>query len=353
MKKTAAIGATIFLLGLSAVFSFAEASTLYLQPAATTVISNSYDHYILRMCIPVSSASSLGTIFFAPGPGVSTTTTSWAVYVSKATDSLCTTGVTLLANPGIGSLEPSLIQSYTFSTTSPISLSGVHYLRIEIFDGGGGAVPITDQALGTTGFFSNADINNNPYLKLTDAINNSINWTDLEVVPPIDFGAVQFVATSTSFFSGDASGSLQALADECSTTGNIFSNALCRAFAYLFVPNPTVLDQYQNLGPQLQTKFPVSWVYQVQAEINTAATTTLSSPVWTMNLHDAGIGSTTPLGNILPNMVVFSSSTVKRYISDAQWNALMTLAGAAIWLVAFYTLYAIGHRLFTGHRQVV
>lgn len=180
------------------------------------------------------------------------------------------------------------------------------------------------------------------------------NWGAITVAPPIDFNAVSFVSTSTSFFSAtNSSSTLEAIAEQCSTTGNVFSYGLCRAFSYLFVPNPSVLNQFQNLGPQLETRFPVSWVYQVQDEIDNAATTTLSSPVWTMNLQDIGIGSTTSMGNILPNMVVFSSSTVKHYISDSQWNALMTLAGAAIWLVAFYTLYGIGHKLFSGHRQHV
>jgi len=182
----------------------------------------------------------------------------------------------------------------------------------------------------------------------------NIDWNSLSVAPPLDFNAVKFVATSTSFFSGTTSSStLEAISLECSQSGNIFAAALCRAFAYLWIPNPTVLNQYSQIGPALATKFPLSWFYQVQTAVNTVSTTTLSSPIWTMNFHDIGIGSTTPMGNVLPNLVVFSSSTVKQYITETQWTALMTLAGAAIWLLAFYTLYGIGHRLFTGHKNTV
>jgi len=176
---------------------------------------------------------------------------------------------------------------------------------------------------------------------------SGINWNQISVAPPIDFAAIQYVATSTSIFSGTTSSStLEAIANECADSGNIFTRALCRAFSYLFIPNPTVLNQYQSIPTDLAARFPASWFYQIQDEIDSFATSTQSAPVWSMNLHSIGIGSTTPMGNFLPDITFFSSTTIKGYFTDAQWNAGQTLLAATFWMLAFYTLYAIGHRLF-------
>lgn len=180
------------------------------------------------------------------------------------------------------------------------------------------------------------------------------NWRALQIVPAIDFDAIQYVATSTALFSSTTSSStLAAIADQCSETGNVFARAICRATVYLFVPNPVVLNQFQTIPTDLAARFPASWFYEIQDEIDSFSTTTSSSPVWTMNLHDIGIGSSTSMGNFLPNVTIFSATTVKSYVPTSTWDAMMLLVTGSIWLLAFYTVYAIGHRLFIGKHKTV
>jgi len=342
MNKITALG--IALLAFLGLFSFASAATVYSQPTgtftATTTIRSTFSTSGLRSATwtaTVASVMANAPIFWSVG--VASPETFFAcIYDTTVAASVGCTDTDI--QTGTGSVV--YTESFFPSVTSPLTVGHVYQIIW------------TTQNLGPYDASKLTDSLGNPYVIVFDASGGTPppNWGAVIVAPALDFGAIQYVATSTSLFSGDASGTLQAIANQCSETGNVFSLALCRAFSYLFIPNPTVLNQYLTIGPTLQDKFPVSWFYQLQTEINTVSTTTLSSPVWTMNLHDIGVGSTTSMGNIMPNMIVFSSSTVKHYITDSQWNALMTLAGAAIWLIAFYTLYGIGNRLFTGHKNV-
>jgi len=143
------------------------------------------------------------------------------------------------------------------------------------------------------------------------------------------------MATSSSLFTGlSASTTLAALQGQCSTSGNIFAEAFCIAGAFLFVPDPTLLNKWSQLPDSIQLRFPFSWIASIMSTWQAlAASSTDNSPSLSYNLRDLGIGSTTPMGNILPNTVVFSTSTVETYLSPGILSALKTLAGVAILLV--------------------
>jgi len=139
-------------------------------------------------------------------------------------------------------------------------------------------------------------------------------------------------ATSSSFFSGSLSTTTLAnMAGQCSESSNIFSEGLCMAGVFLFIPAPDTLGQFSQLKDTVSTKFPFSYLVSATETWNAlTASTTSNAPVYTYALHDLGLGSTTPLGNILPNMTVFGSSTVMTYFPTALFDTLKALAGMAL-----------------------
>jgi len=108
---------------------------------------------------------------------------------------------------------------------------------------------------------------------------------------------------------------------------------ISNAFQYVFMPTEESLDQFSNLGDLLRTKAPFSYVASTTAVWSgLVASTTANSPTWTMNYHDVGIGSTTPLGNILPNFTAFSATTTKSLFPAGTFDLLKALAGITILL---------------------
>jgi len=163
---------------------------------------------------------------------------------------------------------------------------------------------------------------------------SGINWNNIEIAPSLNFDAVKFVATSTSFFSGTTSSStLEAISAECSASGNFFSAALCRAFAYLFVPNPTVTNQYIGLGSTTASKFPFSYIGGVIG-LFTGLTASTSVNMIAPHIDFASVdpASSTPFGHILPDQTIMSTSTIQRFMPVGFWSWVYLFMEAAIWL---------------------
>jgi len=153
------------------------------------------------------------------------------------------------------------------------------------------------------------------------------------------------LATSTGLFSSFSASSTLAAISNCAGSGNFFGEAICIAFSYLFLPNPQVLDQWVNLPNVAQEKFPFSWVSDVKNSITgLSASSTANSPTYAYNLADLGLGSTTPLGNMLPNFTAFSSSTALTYMPAGVWAAGQALMAAVLWLALGFDIYATVRR---------
>lgn len=142
----------------------------------------------------------------------------------------------------------------------------------------------------------------------------------------------QATATSSSFFSGQsATSTYEALAGQCAEEGNIFSRGLCVAGVFLFIPSAQTLGQYSQLKDTLGVKFPFSYVVSAtDTWKELTASSTANAPTWTYDFGDLGFGSTTPMGNILPNITVFSSSTVTQYFPTGTFDLLRGLASIAL-----------------------
>jgi len=174
--------------------------------------------------------------------------------------------------------------------------------------------------------------------------------------PPIDWSAITFPTVySTTSPAIAASSSLWANLDLASTTlqcatGNIFTDGLCTAFSFLFVPDPNTLNNYTTFTAMLETKFPFSWMYQVQTAITgLTASSTSNFQTASLNLASLGVGSTTAIGNILPDVDVLSTTTIEKFMPSGMWSSIQALIAAALWLslglYIFYEVRGLLHRV--------
>jgi len=58
-----------------------------------------------------------------------------------------------------------------------------------------------------------------------------------------------------------------------------------------------------------------------------------------LNLAATGVGSTTPYGALLPNIVLFSTSTITSLMGSTYWNLFQLLIAGAIWLGTIHHVY--------------
>lgn len=108
-------------------------------------------------------------------------------------------------------------------------------------------------------------------------------------------------------------------------------NGLCRVGAFLVIPTSESLNNFSTLSQTTKARFPFSYINNVITVWNSlTASSTENSPSYTYNLADLGIGSTTALGNILPDVTVFSASTTKTYFPPGTFDILKNLARIAI-----------------------
>jgi hypothetical protein len=146
------------------------------------------------------------------------------------------------------------------------------------------------------------------------------------------------VATTSSLFSNQtATDTLTQLAGQCSQTGNVFAEGICVGVSFLVLPSPSALNAFFAIPQNAAAKFPFSWIVGARTEFQSLAVSSTTAMVSLgFNLHDIGIGSTTPMGNILPDTEVFSKNTIETYISPTLWATFQTLIAAAMWLSFFW-----------------
>jgi len=162
-----------------------------------------------------------------------------------------------------------------------------------------------------------------------------IDWNLLYFPPPFSTSSVAIATSSSLWGAYTGSTTLDALADQCSLTSNIFSEGLCTAFAFLLVPNPSITNSYLALASTtLPTKFPFSWYYGLKGTydaLTASSTPNMASVVIDFAAVDPA--TTTPFGPILPTATVLSSTTISTYLSPALLSLLLNLETAAIWVL--------------------
>lgn len=134
-------------------------------------------------------------------------------------------------------------------------------------------------------------------------------------------------------------------------TGSGFSSTTCAisfsgsfslsdCLGYIFLPSANAFAPYGTMVGTFENVFPFSYVTSVVNTWDTLqASTTENVPTYGIRLHDVGIGSTTPLGNILPNFDALSTTTIEKYLSPTLLALFKSIASAAIWLTFFADVF--------------
>jgi len=342
VKKITAI-AGIFVLVL-AVFSFPSktfATTLSNQPVFDTVVASDSSSVLFRLATTTQAQTINAIALYLSSTSSPPTLTSVRFTCFANTYSSSQTGCTninpIYSNAGIqNSVSGAGLYVYYFASTTLVLQSGKSYI-VEV--NGEFGKPLNVFGKSTVGFATQCKYptisgttycTGEPYYVL-DGVFSSF--------APVSLGIGG--ATSSALFSGlTASSTLTSLASQCSQQGNLFAEGLCTAFAFLFVPAPNTLDAYPALRDTLATKFPFSYVTSVTDTWDAlVASSTANMNGVSIGLHDAGIGSTTPMGNILPNLSVLSVASLETYLSESVWTLLKGLASIAIWLTLILDIF--------------
>jgi len=118
-----------------------------------------------------------------------------------------------------------------------------------------------------------------------------------------------------------------------------FSVGFCSAMAFVFVPSKQSIENFQNLPNIASSRTPFSYAVSIR---NTwgqlSASTTGDFASVEIPLGNIGYGSTTAMGNILPN-ISMTSSTLATYLTPGILTALRTLAGITILLGLMLNIY--------------
>jgi len=308
-----------WIVGLFVFTNPAFADTLYSQPSYSYTATSTHNAYSQSWVAPIAQTAVNNVV------NIPLTLPDADQYSACIAD--VTTGGTCIGN-AILTTGPQGFSTYN------VTLSGTGNEGNAYVAGNTYRVDVYSQTLlsGIT-YYTDSSGNMSVVVTSNGQVVNPINWGQLSVTPPIDFNAVKYVATSTSFFSGDASGTLQAIANECSETGNVFSQAFCRASAYLFIPNPNVTNQYIVLASSTNGKFPFSYITGMEVLLgNLQASTTKNMISPAMNFHDIDPASSTPFGHLLPNWGFFSSSTITHFMPVGFWDFVYTFMEFGIWI---------------------
>jgi len=180
---------------------------------------------------------------------------------------------------------------------------------------------------------------------------SNLNWGALYISPLFATNSPAIAASSSLWSAYTASSTLSQL-QNCALSGNIFSEAICSAVAYLFVPDPNVLNQWASFPGYVSGFFPFSWVAGVQTSVNGLVASSTSNMIdLSFDYPALGVGSTSPLGlaNIAPKIDVFSTSTIEHYIGSTYWALFQSLIAVGIWLTfiadVFFTARNQMHRV--------
>jgi len=122
--------------------------------------------------------------------------------------------------------------------------------------------------------------------------------------------------------------------------GASFARGICNVTVFLFIPSSNAVAQWQGLASTSSNKIPFSYFTDLRTLFNNlSATTSETVPTYAANMAAVGIGSTTPIGNILPSLTWLSVSAIQTYLPAGIHDALFFLARCAIWFSVAMMFY--------------
>jgi len=124
------------------------------------------------------------------------------------------------------------------------------------------------------------------------------------------------------------------------TLGQSISLGFCNVGVFLFVPSQSAVSQWQALATTSREKIPFSYYYDFRDILNDqSASSSENFPSFAVNGADWGIGSTTAIGNIVPNLTFLSTSTISQYLPPGMYDLLFLLMRSAIWMMVLFHVY--------------
>lgn len=172
-----------------------------------------------------------------------------------------------------------------------------------------------------------------------------IDWSAITTPPPFTLGTSSDAIAASSSLWGSLALASTTLQMSCGTESvsdpaSYISVGLCQVGSYLFVPSPGILSSYADLPTVVQTKVPFSWFYALQStygQLSASSTDNMADVV--IPFASTGIGSTTAMGEILPNVTLLSSSTIATYLPNPLRATVLDIESAAIWILFAYFIY--------------
>lgn len=225
-------------------------------------------------------------------------------------------------------------QEYFFTWWTPVAIQTGKYYLLEILGATGSDKPdvygaSTLQWANQCNFASGgSDCTGTPYF----TTNAAPDWSGLNATS----------TALTALYGQGASSTLALIQDRCTGTGGgIFGEAICAAFTYLLVPDPTITNGFVALASTtLPTKFPISWFYSLRATFSgLSASSSANMASVSLALQGVDPASTTAFGNILPNVDLLSSTTIETYLSPSLLSGLLALESAALYVIVAFVIF--------------
>jgi len=122
-------------------------------------------------------------------------------------------------------------------------------------------------------------------------------------------------------------------------TITFFPNGMCKVAVFLFIPSSDSLNNFSLLSSNLQGKIPFSYVYGLQS-IFSGLTASSTANLTSLSIAFPDIGSTTPLGAILPaSLTVLSTSTIGTYLPESVRLNVLSFQRIFLWMGFILLIY--------------
>lgn len=316
MKRALIVGFVAILnLGL---FSFASAAILVQQP------DNSTPHTGLNSNIIVGQATTTSAGFGPLYVDFLDNTVGASAHIQQATIAQgCSGGVNTLGTYTFTATTGLTFANFSQSNTIPVGVSYLVCLTIGDYYG--------------NSFFI-------PYFVLFDSGGAPINWSSITASPPFTLGTTTTAIAASSSLWGSlsiASSSLACGTESITDPASYISVGICQGVSFLFIPAPTVLQQFAEIPNNFTQVFPFSWVYGFQAVFDNFEASS-SENVYTANYNLASLpllAASTSIGNVLPNVQVFGTTTIEQLMPTGVWNAIQSLLAASMWISLGYFIW--------------
>jgi len=127
------------------------------------------------------------------------------------------------------------------------------------------------------------------------------------------------------------------------------SFSLSDCFGYLFLPSQNWFTSYTALPTALEQTFPFSYPFSMVNTWNSlTASTTENAPTYTFNFGSLNIGSSTSIGNILPNVTTFGATTTNTFFAGATlYPEIRGLISVVLWLTFFADVFFTVRNMIT------